>query len=71
MYDCLPPESSPDLLEKMAARVLGDLGVPVAFGLNAGHVASGGLTLPLGVEAALLVEPDGARLTLMEAAVCI
>jgi len=48
--------------------VVGDLGVPVAFGLRSGHVARGNITLPLGVRAKLTVE-DTPRLEILEAAV--
>ena len=37
-------------------RVLGDLHVPIAFGLKSGHVSSQNFTLPFGVRAKLKVD---------------
>ncbi len=42
-------------LQQVVMRVLGDLQVPIAFGLKSGHVTSGNFTLPLGVRARLNV----------------
>jgi muramoyltetrapeptide carboxypeptidase len=52
MVDCAERGVS---LHDVILRVVGDLGVPVAFGLKSGHVSGGALTLPLGVHAKLLV----------------
>jgi len=54
MIECEEP-GSPDALREMIVHVLGDLQVPVAFGLKSGHVSGGALTLPLGVRAKLTV----------------
>src|SRR5271165_858928 len=40
-------------LQQVVMRVLGDLGVPIAFGLKSGHVTGRNFTLPLGVRATL------------------
>jgi len=71
MRDCLPASAAPEELPKLYRRLVGDLGIPMAYGLNAGHVASGGLTLPFGVKARLTVETGGAKLELLESAVSI
>ena len=42
-------------LEDVVLRVVGDLGVPVAYGLRSGHVSRRNITLPFGVRAALNV----------------
>lgn len=42
-------------LQQVVMRILGDLHVPVAFGLKSGHVTGGNVTLPLGVRARLSV----------------
>ena len=42
-------------LQQVAMRVLGDLHVPIAFGLKSGHVSNKNFTLPLGVRATLHV----------------
>jgi muramoyltetrapeptide carboxypeptidase len=49
-------------------RVVGDLGLPVAFGLRSGHVSRANITLPIGVRARLEVGTD-VKLTILEAAV--
>jgi muramoyltetrapeptide carboxypeptidase len=55
-------------LEEVVLRVVGDLGVPVAYGLRSGHVSRRNITLPFGVRAALNVAPSGVGLKIMEAA---
>jgi muramoyltetrapeptide carboxypeptidase len=47
------PEDS--TLQQVVMRVLGGLGVPIAFGLKSGHVSSRNFTLPLGVHTTLHV----------------
>jgi muramoyltetrapeptide carboxypeptidase len=42
-------------LQQVVMRVLGDLHVPIAFGLKSGHVSSRNFTLPFGVHATLSV----------------
>ncbi len=42
-------------LQQVVLRVLGDLRVPIAFGLRSGHVSCGNFTLPFGVAAKLSV----------------
>lgn len=42
-------------LQRIVMRVIGDLGVPIAFGLKSGHVSSRNFTLPFGVQAKLSV----------------
>ena len=55
-------------LEEVVLRVVGDLGVPVAYGVRSGHVSRRNITLPFGVRAALNVVPGGVSLKIMEAA---
>jgi muramoyltetrapeptide carboxypeptidase len=43
-------------LQQVLMRVLGDLRIPVAFGLKSGHVSSRNFTLPFGVHATLAVD---------------
>jgi muramoyltetrapeptide carboxypeptidase len=43
-------------LQQVILRVLGDLQVPIAFGLKSGHVSGKNFTLPFGVRARLTVE---------------
>ncbi len=49
--DCDPDENSVYSLQEVIMRVVGDLGIPVAYGLRSGHVCGGNITLPIGVQA--------------------
>jgi muramoyltetrapeptide carboxypeptidase len=55
-------------LEEVVLRVVGDLGVPVAYGLRSGHVSRRNITLPFGVHAALRVAAGDVNLKITEAA---
>ena len=55
-------------LEEVVLRVVGDLGVPVAYGLHSGHVSRRNITLPFGVRAALNVAASGVKLQVLEGA---
>ena len=55
MIDCGEPGSLDYTLQQVVMRILGDLRVPIAFGLKSGHVSSGSITLPFGVQAKLTV----------------
>jgi muramoyltetrapeptide carboxypeptidase len=55
MIDCVQHKNQPYTLEEVILRVIGDLGVPIAYGLHSGHVSSGNITLPIGVRAELSV----------------
>ncbi len=68
MLDCLQPGGQNYSLKEVVARVLGDLGLPVAFGLRSGHVSRRNITLPLGVRASLEVNSHSAVLKILEAA---
>ena len=68
MLDCIQNQDQDYTLEQVVLRIVGDLGVPIAFGLRSGHVSRGNVTLPIGVRASLEVSPSGARLRILEAA---
>jgi muramoyltetrapeptide carboxypeptidase len=68
MADCVQHPQQPYTLEEVIMRVVGNLGIPIAFGLRSGHVSRANITLPLGVQASLEVTADGARLQFLEAA---
>jgi muramoyltetrapeptide carboxypeptidase len=68
MLDCRQSADQPYTLQEVIARVVGDLGIPVAFGLRSGHVTRANITLPLGVRAKLTVQ-EAVRLDILEAAV--
>lgn len=67
MVDCLQHPEQPFSLQEVVKRVVGDLNIPVAFGLRSGHVTQGNVTLPLGVRASLEVKKE-VRLTILEPA---
>ena len=72
MLDCRQnSDSSKDqgyTLEEVVLRVVGDLDLPVAYGVRSGHVSRRNMTLPFGVRAALNVAPSGVSLKIMETA---
>ena len=53
MLDCVQPNAKDYTLEEVIVRVIGDLNVPIVFGLASGHVNRGNRVLPLGVHAEL------------------
>ncbi len=67
MLDCVQHSTQDYTLEEVVMRVVGDLGIPVAFGLRSGHVTRANITLPFGVRAQLEVSGD-VKLTILEAA---
>lgn len=54
--DCDPEEGSGYTLQNVIMRVIGGLGVPIAYGIRSGHVCGGNMTLPVGVQARIVVE---------------
>jgi muramoyltetrapeptide carboxypeptidase len=68
MTDCVQQKNQGYTLEEVVLRVVGDLGIPVAFGLRSGHVSQRNVTLPIGIRAALSVSSGEARLKILEAA---
>jgi muramoyltetrapeptide carboxypeptidase len=67
MLDCVQDNNQPYTLEEVVLRVVGNLGVPVAYGLRSGHVSRANITLPIGVRAALKVSKSGVELKMLEA----
>jgi muramoyltetrapeptide carboxypeptidase len=68
MLDCIQSRDQDYTLEQVVLRVVGELGVPVAFGLRSGHVTRGNVTLPIGIRAALSVSRGEVSLRMLEAA---
>lgn len=68
MLDCLPPQGETYTLQQVIMRVLELFRVPVVFGLRSGHVSSGNITLPIGVQAELAAEGPSVSLRILEAA---
>lgn len=69
MIDCVQAANQDYTLEEVVMRVVGDLGVPVAYGLRSGHVTRGNVTLPLGVKSSLAVHGTKVELKILEGAV--
>ena len=69
MLDCVQSANQNYTLQEVATRIVGDLGVPIAFGVRSGHVASGNITLPFGVRAKLTVRGGQVALKILESAV--
>jgi muramoyltetrapeptide carboxypeptidase len=69
MLDCTQTVSQGYTLEEVIMRIVGDLGVPVAFGLRSGHVTSRNITLPFGVTARLSVQGAEVSLKILESAI--
>ncbi|MGA8763728.1 MAG: LD-carboxypeptidase [Candidatus Sulfotelmatobacter sp.] len=69
MLDCQQTAHQGYTLEEVVMRIVGDLGVPVAYGVPSGHVTSGNITLPLGVPARLTVRAGLVSLQVLEASV--
>jgi muramoyltetrapeptide carboxypeptidase len=68
MVDCAQKQDQGYTLEEVVLRVIGGLGVPVAYGLRSGHVSRQNITLPFGVHAALNVGKDEGSLRILESA---
>jgi muramoyltetrapeptide carboxypeptidase len=69
MLDCAQSANQDYTLEDVIARIVGDLRVPVAFGVKSGHVTSSNITLPFGVHAKLAVRGGHVTLRILESAV--
>jgi muramoyltetrapeptide carboxypeptidase len=67
MIDCRQNAAQDYALEAVVLRIVGDLGIPVAYGLRSGHVSRANITLPLGVKARLEIGKD-VKLTILESA---
>jgi muramoyltetrapeptide carboxypeptidase len=67
MLDCRQSATQDYSLTEVVLRVVGDLGIPVAFGLRSGHVSRANITLPIGVRVQLEVGGK-VRLRILESA---
>jgi len=68
MLDCVQPGNQSYTLEEVALRVVGDLKIPIAYGLRSGHVSRSNITLPIGVDARLRVSSSSITLEVLESA---
>jgi len=67
MLDCVQSKDQEYTLQQVVLRIVGDLGIPVAYGLRSGHVTRRNITLPFGVRAALRVNGSDVALKILEA----
>lgn len=67
MLDCAPPKGETYTLQQVIMRVLEPYNVPIVYGLKSGHVTSGNITLPIGVQAELEAEGADVSLRILEA----
>lgn len=67
MLDCLQSSNQDYSLEEVVLRIVGDMGIPVTYGLRSGHVSRANITLPIGVKARLEVGGD-VKLKILESA---
>jgi muramoyltetrapeptide carboxypeptidase len=68
MLDCIQHKDQAYTLEQIVLRIVGDLGVPVAYGLRSGHVSQRNVTLPIGVRAVLTAKSDEVNINILESA---
>ncbi len=68
MLDCTQHKDQAYTLEEIILRIVGDLKIPVAYGLRSGHVSRQSVTLPIGVRASLNVTDGEVTLKIAEAA---
>ncbi|MFL6307446.1 MAG: LD-carboxypeptidase [Candidatus Sulfotelmatobacter sp.] len=69
MIDCIQAANQDYTLQEVIMRIVGELNIPVAYGLKSGHVTSNNITLPLGVKAKLQVEKENVGIKILESAV--
>lgn len=60
--DCAQSGEQDYPLQKVIMRVVGDMGIPVMFGLRSGHVSAANLTLPIGTQVAVAASARELRL---------
>ena len=67
MLNCEQSQEKSHSLMEVIKRVVGDLGIPVAYGLPSGHVLGENMTLPIGISVSLEVS-ESVRIKILEAA---
>jgi muramoyltetrapeptide carboxypeptidase len=71
MLDCVQSPSQDYSLQEVIKRIVGDLNIPVAYGVKSGHVTSANITLPFGVRARLTAKNTQVALSILEPAVVL
>jgi len=69
MRDCIQTANQEYTLQEVVLRIVGDRGVPVAFGVRSGHVTAGNITLPIGVRTRLIVHDGQVTVRILEGSV--
>jgi muramoyltetrapeptide carboxypeptidase len=69
MLECVQTANQGYTLEEVVTRIVGDLGIPVAYGVRSGHVSETNITLPFGVQAKLTARANDVSLKILESAV--
>jgi muramoyltetrapeptide carboxypeptidase len=69
MKDCFQVVNQGYRLQEVVKRIVGELGVPVAYGVKSGHASRENITLPFGVRAKLEVRGEKVSVKILEAAV--
>jgi muramoyltetrapeptide carboxypeptidase len=69
MKDCFQTANQGYTLQEVVKRIVGDFGVPVAYGVKSGHVSASNMTLPFGVRTQLEVRSGKVSVKILEAAV--
>jgi muramoyltetrapeptide carboxypeptidase len=69
MLDCVQTANQGYTLQEVITRIVGELNVPVAYGIRSGHVSAGNITLPFGVQAKLAVRQGKVSLKILESSV--
>ena len=67
MRDCRQTANQGYTLEQVILRIVEKLNIPVAFGVRSGHVTTGNITLPIGVQAELTVRGGQVNFKILEA----
>jgi muramoyltetrapeptide carboxypeptidase len=68
MIECTQHEDARYTLEEVILRVVGDLEIPVIYGLRSGHVSKENVTLPFGVLTELQVSGPQISFRILEPA---
>src|SRR5258707_3584788 len=68
MLGCAAPADQGYTLQQVIMRVLNNFNGPIVYGLKSGHVTSGNITLPLGVQAELAADGSAVNLKILESA---
>lgn len=71
MIDCMQAAYQDYTLQEVIMRSVGELGMPIIYGVKTGHVSSNNITLPLGVRAKLVAEKGEVSVRILESAVSV